>query len=109
MAKRGTSTKRVLEYARLAMGFADVRAGTRVLMLVLVQAWPVDCTNFEANAFCAWKRAKTGQHARLPTEAEVNSMRGAPATDGGPSSPLAFSSFRTRITAWSADRVETGP
>ena len=29
-------TKRVLEYARLAMGFANVRAGTRVLMLVLV-------------------------------------------------------------------------
>ena len=36
MGKRGT--KRVLEYARLAMGFANVRAGTRVLMLVLVQA-----------------------------------------------------------------------
>ena len=36
MAKRGT--KWVLEYARLAMGFANVRAGTRVLMLVLVQA-----------------------------------------------------------------------
>ena len=34
MAKRGT--KRVLEYARLAMGFANVRAGTQVLMLVLV-------------------------------------------------------------------------
>ena len=34
MAKRGT--KRVLEYAHLAMGFADVWAGTRVLMLVLV-------------------------------------------------------------------------
>ena len=34
MAKRGT--KRVLEYARLAMGFANARAGTRVLMLVLV-------------------------------------------------------------------------
>ena len=31
MGKRGT--KRVLEYARLAMGFANVRAGTRVLML----------------------------------------------------------------------------
>ena len=29
-------TKRVLQYARLAMGFANVRAGTRVLMLVLV-------------------------------------------------------------------------
>ena len=28
----------MLEYARLAMGFAYVRAGTRVLMLVLVQA-----------------------------------------------------------------------
>ena len=36
MAKRGT--RRVLEYARLAMGLANVRAGTRVLMLVLVQA-----------------------------------------------------------------------
>ena len=36
MAKRGT--KWVLEYARLAMGFANVWAGTRVLMLVLVQA-----------------------------------------------------------------------
>ena len=34
--KRGT--KRELEYARLAMGFANVHAGTRVLMLVLVQA-----------------------------------------------------------------------
>ena len=32
------STKRVLEYSRLAMGFANVRAGTRVLMLALVQA-----------------------------------------------------------------------
>ena len=31
MGKRGT--KRVLEYSRLAMGFAHVRAGTRVLML----------------------------------------------------------------------------
>ena len=31
-----SSTKRVIEYARLAMGFANVRAGTRVLMLVLV-------------------------------------------------------------------------
>ena len=38
MAKRGT--KRVLEYARLAMGFASVQAGTRVRMLVLVQAGP---------------------------------------------------------------------
>ena len=32
-----------LMFGRLAMGFANVRAGTRVLMLVLVQAWPVDC------------------------------------------------------------------
>ena len=38
MAKMGTT--RVLEYARLAMGFANGRAGTRVLMLVLVQAGP---------------------------------------------------------------------
>ena len=36
MDNRGT--KRVLEYSRLAMGFAHVRAGTRVLKLVLVQA-----------------------------------------------------------------------
>ena len=33
-------TQRVLEYARLAMGFANIRAGTRVLTLVLVQAQP---------------------------------------------------------------------
>ena len=33
MGKR--STKRVLEYARLAMGFANVRAGTRVLKLTV--------------------------------------------------------------------------
>ena len=36
MGSKGTT--RVLEYARLAMGFANVRARTRVLMLVLVQA-----------------------------------------------------------------------
>ena len=38
MGERGT--KRVLEYARLAMGFANVRAGTRVLTLVLVLVQP---------------------------------------------------------------------
>ena len=30
-------TKRVLEYARLGIGIANVRAGTRLLMLVLAQ------------------------------------------------------------------------
>ena len=41
MGKRGT--ERVLEDARLAMGFANARAGTRVLMLVLVQASKRPC------------------------------------------------------------------
>ena len=71
MAKRGT--KRVLECARLAMGFADVRAGSRVRMLVLVQArcWP--------------PAASTPRRRR-------------PRTSGPPSRP-AFPQFRTRITA----------
>ena len=44
MVLTGCSSARVslwdsLMFGRLAMGFANVRAGTRVLMLVLLQAW----------------------------------------------------------------------
>lgn len=33
-------------------------------------SWPVETNQLEAAAFCRWKRAKTGQPIRLPTEDE---------------------------------------
>ena len=44
-------------FGRLAMGFANVRAGTRVLMLVLVQALLAELYNCEA----AYQEAQRGE------------------------------------------------
>ena len=41
-------------------------------VIELPRDWPVDLNFLEAQAFCKWK----GQDYRLPTEAEINIIRG---------------------------------
>ena len=43
--------------------------------------WPVDINYLEAKAFCNWKSAQTGQHIRMPTEAEWYQLRAQVETD----------------------------
>ena len=64
--KKTRGTKRVLEYARLTMGFANVRAGTRVLKAGAGAGQPVDklCRETASGVF---EREWTGAAVRLDT------------------------------------------
>ena len=48
-------------FGRLAMGFANVRAGTRVLMLVLVQATPTTGMQSPTRSGCS---ERSGEQAK---------------------------------------------
>ena len=57
--------------------------GLRTMLEVIDMPWnwPAEINYLEAKAFCNWKSLETGQHVRLPTEAEWDSFRSSLDTD----------------------------
>ena len=57
------------------------RLRTMLEVIDLPMNWPAEINYLEARAFCNWKSSVTGQHYRLPTEAEWFQLRDPLDTD----------------------------